>query len=76
MKSNGSLQVALACFAVLVLSGCGDNLPASANKTLSSHIDTSMTPQQRIQKIQNDPRYSEAKKADIIAHIKANNHLN
>ena len=59
------------------LAGCGDApLPESAHKTLKDHIDTSITPQQRIQRIQNDPHMTEAQKTTFIAHIKANNHLN
>jgi len=76
MNWKQTILPTIAILGSISLMGCGDNLPASAHKSVSDHIDTSLTPQQRIAKIQSDPRYNDAKKAEIIAHIKANNHLN
>lgn len=62
---------------VLVLAGCSSNgLPASAHENLSSHIDTSISPQQRIAKIQANPDLTAAQKTQYVNAIKTRNHLN
>ncbi len=77
ISTNNLIRRGLGLLALgMILVGCGSSGGGTSTATINSHIDTSITPQQRIENIQNNPDMAPDAKAKMIAHIKANNHLN